>query len=141
NKRTTESLIKAGAFDPMGHTRKGLTAHYETLIDNVVAVKRKEAEGQFDLFGGMSGDGGGGDGPGFGLDVEFSSEEWEKPYLLAQEREMLGLYVSDHPLLGLEQLLAGRADAAVAQLTGGDFPDGAVVTVGGIISGLQRKMT
>ncbi|MFD8093186.1 DNA polymerase III subunit alpha [Streptomyces malaysiensis] len=141
NKRTTESLIKAGAFDPMGHTRKGLTAHYETLIDNVVAVKRKEAEGQFDLFGGMSGDGGGVDGPGFGLDVEFSSEEWDKPYLLAQEREMLGLYVSDHPLLGLEQLLAGRADAAVAQLTGGDFPDGAVVTVGGIISGLQRKMT
>ncbi|MBU3865919.1 DNA polymerase III subunit alpha, partial [Streptomyces sp. 4503] len=141
NKRTTESLIKAGAFDEMGHTRKGLTAHYEALIDNVVAVKRKEAEGQFDLFGGMAGDSGDGEGPGFGLDVEFSDEEWDKPYLLAQEREMLGLYVSDHPLLGLERLLAGTADATVAQLTGGDFADGAVVTVGGIISGLQRKMT
>ena len=53
NKRTVESLIKAGAFDEMGHTRKGLAAHYEPMIDNVVAVKRKEAEGQFDLFGGM----------------------------------------------------------------------------------------
>ncbi|WP_432039977.1 DNA polymerase III subunit alpha [Streptomyces cucumeris] len=140
NKRTTESLIKAGAFDEMGHTRKGLTAHYETMIDNVVAVKRKEAEGQFDLFGGM-GDDSGGDGPGFGLDIEFSDVEWEKTYLLAQEREMLGLYVSDHPLFGIEHVLNEKADAAIAQLTGGEHSDGAIVTIGGIISGLQRKMT
>ena len=103
NKRTVESLIKAGAFDEMGHTRKGLTAHFEPMIDNVVQVKRKEAEGQFDLFGGMGDDGD--DEPGFGLDVEFSDDEWEKTYLLAQEREMLGLYVSDHPLFGLEHVL------------------------------------
>ncbi|MET8180936.1 DNA polymerase III subunit alpha [Streptomyces sp. NPDC005336] len=141
NKRTTESLIKAGAFDEMGHTRKGLTAHYETMIDNVVAVKRKEAEGQFDLFGGAGGDDGGGDGPGFGLDIEFSDIEWDKAYLLAQEREMLGLYVSDHPLFGIEHVLNEKADAAIAQLTGGEHADGAIVTIGGIISGLQRKMT
>ncbi|QKV95499.1 DNA polymerase III subunit alpha [Streptomyces sp. NA02950] len=140
NKRTTESLIKAGAFDEMGHTRKGLTAHYETMIDNVVAVKRKEAEGQFDLFGGM-GDDSGGDGPGFGLDIEFSDIEWDKTYLLAQEREMLGLYVSDHPLFGIEHVLNEKADAAIAQLTSGEHADGAIVTIGGIISGLQRKMT
>ncbi len=139
NKRTTESLIKAGAFDALGHTRKGLTAHYEPMIDNVVAVKRKEAEGQFDLFGGMGDDSA--DEPGFGLDVEFTEEEWDKTYLLAQEREMLGLYVSDHPLFGLEHVLSDKADAGIGQLTGGDFGDGAVVTVGGIISGLQRKMT
>nr|WP_237330672.1 DNA polymerase III subunit alpha [Streptomyces sp. BA2] len=148
NKRTTESLIKAGAFDEMGHTRKGLTACYEPLIDNVVQVKRKEAEGQFDLFGdgGGRGDGDGGGGGGaaetrFGLDVEFPSEEWEKTYLLAQEREMLGLYVSDHPLFGIEHVLSARADAAIASLTGGEHADGAVVTIGGIISGLQRKVT
>ncbi|MBC3987144.1 DNA polymerase III subunit alpha [Streptomyces sp. AC536] len=140
NKRTTESLIKAGAFDEMGHTRKGLTAHYETMIDNVVAVKRKEAEGQFDLFGGM-GDDSADDTPGFGLDVEFSDIEWDKAYLLAQEREMLGLYVSDHPLFGIEHVLNDKADAAIAQLTGGEHADGAIVTIGGIISGLQRKMT
>ncbi|NUW11297.1 DNA polymerase III subunit alpha, partial [Streptomyces sp. CAI-21] len=139
NKRTTESLIKAGAFDALGHTRKGLTAHYEPMIDNVVAVKRKEAEGQFDLFGGMGDDNA--DEPGFGLDIEFTDEEWDKTYLLAQEREMLGLYVSDHPLFGLEHVLSDKADAGIGQLTGGDFGDGAVVTVGGIISGLQRKMT
>ncbi|WP_445517091.1 DNA polymerase III subunit alpha [Streptomyces sp. NEAU-174] len=141
NKRTTESLIKAGAFDEMGHTRKGLMAHYEALIDNVVAVKRKEAEGQFDLFGGMGGDGGDGDGPGFGLDVEFADVEWDKTYLLAQEREMLGLYVSDHPLFGIEHVLNEKADAAISALTGGEHADGAIVTIGGIISGLQRKMT
>jgi len=137
NKRTTESLIKAGAFDTMGHTRKGLTAHFDSMIDNVVAVKRKEAEGQFDLFGG----GEESSEPGFGLDVEFTTDEWEKGYLLAQEREMLGLYVSDHPLFGLEHVLSDKADAGIAQLTGGEHADGAVVTIGGIISGLQRKMT
>ncbi|MEU0845288.1 DNA polymerase III subunit alpha [Streptomyces sp. NPDC005962] len=141
NKRTTESLIKAGAFDEMGHTRKGLTAHYETMIDNVVAVKRKEAEGQFDLFGGMGGESGDGEAPGFGLDIEFSDIEWDKAYLLAQEREMLGLYVSDHPLFGIEHVLNDKADAAISQLTGGEHADGAIVTIGGIISGLQRKMT
>lgn len=140
NKRTTESLIKAGAFDEMGHTRKGLMAHYEAMIDNVVQVKRKEAEGQFDLFGGM-GDDSSDDGPGFGLDIEFSDIEWDKTYLLAQEREMLGLYVSDHPLFGLEHVLSDKADAAISQLTGGDYSDGSIVTIGGIISGLQRKMT
>ncbi|MTE18624.1 DNA polymerase III subunit alpha [Streptomyces sp. TRM43335] len=140
NKRTVESLIKAGAFDNLGHTRKGLTAHFESMIDNVVQIKRKEAEGQFDLFGGM-GDDSADSGPGFGMDVEFSAEEWDKSYLLAQEREMLGLYVSDHPLFGLEHVLADKTDAAISQLTGGDFADGSIVTIGGIISGLQRKMT
>ncbi|MCC5034531.1 DNA polymerase III subunit alpha [Streptomyces sp. WAC 00631] len=140
NKRTVESLIKAGAFDELGHTRKGLMAHYESMIDNVVQVKRKEAEGQFDLFGGM-GEDDGDDTPGFGLDVEFSDIEWDKAYLLAQEREMLGLYVSDHPLFGIEHVLSEKADASISQLTGGDYSDGTIVTIGGIISGLQRKMT
>ncbi|MFJ9030828.1 DNA polymerase III subunit alpha [Streptomyces sp. NPDC102274] len=139
NKRTTESLIKAGAFDSLGHTRKGLAGQYEPLIDSVVRVKRKEAEGQFDLFGGTGEEES--SEPGFGLDVEFSDTEWDKPYLLAQEREMLGLYVSDHPLFGLEHVLSDRADAGIGQLTGGEHADGAVVTIGGIISGLQRKVT
>ncbi|MEU7583032.1 DNA polymerase III subunit alpha, partial [Streptomyces sp. NPDC041068] len=140
NKRTTESLIKAGAFDTMGHTRKGLAARYEPMIDNVVAVKRKEAEGQFDLFGdGGGGERGGSAEPGFGLDVEFGEDEWEKTYLLAQEREMLGLYVSDHPLFGIEYVLDAGADAAISQLA--ELGDGAVLTLGGIVSGLQRKVT
>ncbi|MEU6851908.1 DNA polymerase III subunit alpha [Actinacidiphila alni] len=137
NKRTVESLIKAGAFDTMKHTRRGLTEHFESMIDNVVQVKRKEAEGQFDLFGGAGEDD---DTPAFGLDVVFSDIEWDKTYLLAQEREMLGLYVSDHPLFGIEHILNDKTDAAIAALAG-DYSDGAIVTIGGIISGLQRKMT
>ncbi|WP_037577373.1 DNA polymerase III subunit alpha [Phaeacidiphilus oryzae] len=139
NKRTVESLIKSGAFDSLGHTRKGLTAEFEPMVDNVVGLKRKEAEGQFDLFGGDPGEAA--DEAAFGLDVVFTDQEWEKGYLLAQEREMLGLYVSSHPLHGIEHVLADRADCAVAELTSGDRPDGTVVTIGGIISGLQRKMT
>ncbi|MFF4649040.1 DNA polymerase III subunit alpha [Streptacidiphilus sp. ASG 303] len=136
NKRTVESLIKAGAFDSLGHTRKGLTAQFEPMIDNVVGVKRKEAEGQFDLFGGDAVED---DGPGFGLDVVFSEEEWDKSFLLTQEREMLGLYVSSHPLHGIEHVLADKADCAIADLA--ERPDGSILTIGGIISGLQRKMT
>ncbi|PRX92150.1 DNA polymerase III subunit alpha [Allonocardiopsis opalescens] len=140
NKRTVESLIKAGAFDELGHTRKGLAERYEAMVDSAVRLKRKEAEGQFDLFG----SGGGAareEAGGLGLDADFAADEWDKSRLLAQEREMLGLYVSDHPLLGVEHLLAERTDAAIGRLTGGDRPDGAAVTIGGIVSALQRKVT
>ena len=132
-----ESLIKAGAFDSLGHTRRGLLERHETSVDAVVGVKRKEAEGQFGLFD----DGNDDDAPTFGLDLEFSPQEWEKSHLLAFEREMLGLYVSDHPLLGVEHLLSARTDCSIAALTGEERGDGAVLTIGGIISGLQRKMT
>ncbi|MGP3966684.1 DNA polymerase III subunit alpha [Streptomyces sp. 6N223] len=144
NKRTVESLIKAGAFDRLGHSRKGLAAQYEPMIETVVALKRRQAEGQFDLFDDAGADAAADadePGPGLGLDVEFSAGEWEKPYLLAQEREMLGLYVSDHPLFGVEHALTAKADAAISALNGGEHADGAVVTIGGIISGLQRKTT
>jgi DNA polymerase-3 subunit alpha len=140
NKRTVESMIKAGGFDELKHTRKGLSAIFESMIDNVVAVKRKEAEGQFDLFGDLGGDTAD-SGTAFGLDTPIGDDEWDKGYLLAQEREMLGLYVSDHPLLGIEHILKDKTDAAIAALNGGDYSDGSIVTIGGIISGLQRKMT
>ncbi len=68
--------------------------------------------------------------------------EWEKSVLLASEREMLGLYVSDHPLFGVEHILAKSSDCTVSQLTGDDGrPDGATVVIAGMISSLQRKLT
>ena len=139
NKRLVESLIKAGAFDSLGHTRRALLERHEQAIDTYIETKRAEAIGQFDLFGG------GDDGPApvpMGVDLEFSVHEWDKAVLLAYEREMLGLYVSDHPLLGVEHVLAAAADCTIAALTSGeDRADGSVVTVGGLIAGLQRKMT
>ncbi|ADP80482.1 DNA polymerase III subunit alpha [Pseudofrankia inefficax] len=140
NKRTIESLIKAGAFDSFGHTRRGLVEKHEQAVDAVMAVKKKTAEGQFDLFafGGDDEDGSPLETPGLGVG-EFSEKEWDKAVLLSNEREMLGLYVSDHPLSGVEHVLAAKADTTVANLV--DYPDGAVVTIGGIISSLQRKVT
>jgi DNA polymerase-3 subunit alpha len=139
NKKTIESLIKAGAFDSLGHTRRGLLAVHADRIDAVMELKRNEAIGQFDLFGG------GGDG-GAAEDVAprppIPVGEWEKAALLAYEREMLGLYVSDHPLFGIEHVLSAASDTSISSLTGSDDrPDGAVVTVGGLVTGLQRKMT
>jgi DNA polymerase-3 subunit alpha len=138
NKKVVESLIKAGAFDSLGHTRAGLLEQHETLIDTVIDVKRKQAEGQFDLFGAMDDAQG---EPTYGLDVTFSPREWDKTTLLAYEREMLGLYVSDHPLFGVEHVLAAQADCSIASLTADERADGSVITVGGLLSGVQRRIT
>jgi len=138
NKRVVESLIKAGAFDSLGHTRRGLVTIHDQVIDAAIDLKRAEAMGQFDLFGGL-GDEAGDTGIRVAPDIPLA--EWEKDVLLAHEREMLGLYVSDHPLFGIEQLLAQSTDCSVAQLHGGDRPDGQVVTVGGLVTTVQRKTT
>jgi DNA polymerase-3 subunit alpha len=141
NKRLVESLIKAGAFDSLGHTRRGLLSVHEQVIDSAIDLKRAEAVGQFDLFGGM-GVGGGDDAEaGLGITPDIPLGEWEKTTLLAFEREMLGLYVSDHPLHGLEQVLASGTDTTLAQVITGERSDGQIVTVGGIVAGIQRKTT
>jgi DNA polymerase-3 subunit alpha len=138
NKKVVESLIKAGAFDSLGHARRGLLQVHAEAIDASMGTKRAEAVGQFDLFGGDDSDSAEG---GLGFDLVIPGGEWDKTTLLAAEREMLGLYVSDHPLFGVEHVLNAAADCSVAALHAEERPDGTVVTVGGIISGLQRKVT
>jgi DNA polymerase-3 subunit alpha len=140
NKKTVESLIKAGAFDSMGHTRKGLLAVHAEAIDAYADVKRNEAAGQFDLFGAF-GDTAGGSSATVAMPT-IGDTEWDKRDKLAFEREMLGLYVSDHPLAGLEQVLYNAADTTIASLNeDGSVPDGAVVTLAGILTGVQRRIT
>jgi DNA polymerase III subunit alpha len=145
NKRVIESLIKAGAFDEFGHPRKGLLLIHEQAIDTVIDVKRNEAIGQDSLFGEDT-------ESAASFDVPVPAGEWDKTTLLGFEREMLGLYVSDHPLLGVEHALAAVTDCSVAELIGSaeedsermsraDRADGQLVTVGGILSGVQRKVT
>ena len=153
NKRTIDSLIKAGAFDTLGRTRRALQACHEDFVDEIIGVKRNEAAGQFDLFASMMGGDGGGLGGAddaaspFGSGPVFSSEvpdlpEWDKKDKLAYERDMLGLYVSDHPLLGLEGVLGKLADTEIADLVEDEErPDGAMVTIAGLITGLTRKTT
>jgi DNA polymerase-3 subunit alpha len=137
NKRTIESLIKAGAFDSLGHPRRALAMVHEEAIDSVITLKRNEAIGQFDLFAGID-------------DTESESSlsieipelpEWEKKDKLSFERDMLGLYVSDHPLQGLEGLLSQHADQSITSIIAEDGPhDGAIITIAGMITSLSRRI-
>lgn len=138
NKRTVESLIKAGAFDSLGHGRRALLLVHEQAVDAVIGVKRKEAEGQFDLFADL---GDASDEVGFSVVVP-DVPDWDKKQRLAFEREMLGLYVSDHPLSGLEHVLSQAADCSLATLTADETrAEGSTVTVCGLVTNLQRRMS
>jgi DNA polymerase III subunit alpha len=144
NKRTIESLIKGGAFDSLGESRRGQVEVHERYIDALVEVKKQEAIGQDSLFGSFGMDEAtesGGPGAFDGL-PPVPPLEWDKATLLSFEREMLGLYVSDHPLFGIEHILATHADTPIASLLGDEAkPDGTPVTVAGLITSLQLKRT
>ncbi len=136
NKKVIESLIKAGAFDSLGHPRKGLLMIHAEAVDSVLNVKRAEAAGQFDLFGEMSAE-----DIGDAFAITVPDTEWDSKLLLAFEREMLGLYVSGHPLSGVEHLLSAQSDSSIPDILDGTVPDRTTVTVGGIITGLSRRLT
>jgi len=138
NKRTIESLIKAGAYDSLGHPRRGLHLVHEQAVDSVIGVKRKEAEGQFDLFADF---GGADDDMSFHIDIP-DLPDWDKKQRLQFEREMLGLYVSDHPLSGLEHVLEQSSDISIATLMADEVrSDGSTVVIAGLVTSLQRKMS
>ncbi|GAA4406417.1 DNA polymerase III subunit alpha [Fodinibacter luteus] len=143
NKRTIESLIKGGAFDGLAETRMGLLRVHEEYVDAFVAVKRQEAIGQDSLFGAFGDDSAGDSGADLMGLSQVPGVEWDKSTLLSFEREMLGLYVSDHPLFGVEHVLTQHADTQIAALTAdeGGRPEGSMVTVAGLITGLQVKRT
>ncbi len=153
NKRTIEALIKGGAFDSLGepgsHQRKGLMEVFEAIIDNTVARRKEEEVGVMSLFGDVQSDAGGG---GFNDSrIDIARTEWDKMTRLSFEKEMLGLYVSDHPLLGAGHILKRYVDTSISDLreaaeagtvTSGWGDKGAdIKTVAGMITGLQRKYT
>ena len=136
NKRTVESLIKAGAFDSLGHPRKGLLMVFEQIIDGTVVRRRERDQGVMSLFGDVGDESVGG---GFNERVSIPTLEFDKSDRLKFEKEMLGLYISDHPLLGVEAALRRKVDCSVAEAAEKD--DGAMVTLGGVITNLSRKFT
>ena len=138
NKKTIESLIKAGAFDSLGHSRKGLMSIYLEAIDSVLEEKRAQAIGQFDLFGGANEVSANGIST---LALEVSDQEWEKALLLSYEREMLGLYVSDHPLLGVEHVLRSATDTTISQILDEGVAHDQIITIAGLITAVQRKVS
>jgi DNA polymerase-3 subunit alpha len=134
NKRTVESLIKAGAFDSLGHTRKSLMAIYETAVDSQTSRKKEEAKGQLDLFGGM-----------FDEDptlIEIPElEEFEKRIKLNMERDTLGLYVSDHPLFGRESQLAANSSHSIGTFINSTvIEDGSTATLCGLVTSIANRV-
>ena len=134
NKRTVESLIKAGAFDSLGHTRRSLMAIYENAVDSQTARKKEEAKGQLDLFGGLF------DEDPTLLDVP-DVEEFDKRTKLAMERETLGLYVSDHPLFGRESQLSANSSHSIGRfIEDSAIEDGSTATLCGLITSVVNRV-
>ncbi len=137
NRRTLEALIKSGAFDSTGDTRRGMLEALPAAVAWGERRRRDHAQGQGGLFDVLAADGDGGgdanDHPPIGPD------EFDGDVLLRFEKEALGLYVSSHPLQGMRAQLRDQIDATVSQL--GDLRDGQTVWTGGVVSGLTRRQT
>lgn len=139
NKRTIQSLIRAGAFDSLGHTRRALLARCDEAVDAVTDLKRNEAIGQFDLFGGLGVEDEA--TPAFVIEIP-DLPEFEKRQKLAEEREMLGLYVSDHPLKGVDAALSRFQEHEIAHVVGNaEAMTDKNVVIAGLVSSVQTKVT
>jgi DNA polymerase-3 subunit alpha len=135
NKRSVESLIKAGAFDCLGHPRRGLLMVFEQVIDRTLARRRERDMGIQSLFGELA------EGPGSAGDERMAVPdlEFDPVERLAHEKEMLGLYVSSHPLFGVESALRRHTDCSINDLR--ELKDGETRWVGGVVTCLSRKYT
>ena len=143
NRRLVESLIKAGAFDSIDPNRRAIWEICGQMIDSVIPIKRKQLEGQFDLFSSIDEDN---TDQSFLGDAEVNVpdvEEWDKKTKLNFEREMLGLYVSDHPLSGLSAVLTSLSDMSIAELIdkAKTMNDRTQVTLAGLITGVDRRVS
>ena len=131
-KRVLESLIFAGSFDSLGYARRALIENHDKVSGPILAERKAEAAGQFSLFGGDSGVN----------EVDESvleGEEFDKRTLLREEKEMLGQFVTDHPLLGVEDVLSAQTTYEIGDLA--SLGDGDLVTIGGIVGAIQRRFT
>ena len=142
NKRTVESLIKGGAFDSIDPNRRALFQIHDEAVDQVMPIKRKQAEGQFDLFADADEDAPQQDALGDAQVTVPDIDEWDKSTKLNFERQMLGLYVSDHPLSGMTSVLAGMRDMSIAQLLNrSKGMDGKAVTLAGLVTAVDRRVS
>jgi DNA polymerase-3 subunit alpha len=137
NKRTIESMIKAGAFDSMSHERGGLLEVFEQVVDQIAAARRKESEGYMSLFDDEPA--AGGERTLVGSALTIPPTTLPKAVRLTYEKEMLGHYVTDHPLAGLEEVLSFQTDASIGALS--EVADGGIVTIAGIVHKVGKKFT
>ncbi len=137
NKRTVESLVKAGAFDSMNHERGGLLEVFEQTVDQIASARRKESEGYVSLFD--DGPAANGERTLVGSSLSIPAVTLPKAVTLTYEKEMLGHYVSDHPLAGLEEILGFQTDVSIAALV--EVADGGIVSIAGIVHKVGKKFT
>ncbi|MEW6554985.1 MAG: DNA polymerase III subunit alpha [Actinomycetota bacterium] len=130
NKRALESLIKSGAFDYLGYTRNHLLKVYDRVADLAAEKQRLLGEGQHSLFEDEEED---------PLAGEPLTEELERDKLLAYEKEMLGIYVTDHPLMQVREAMKRHVESDIADLS--ELGDGAVKWIGGIITRRTQRLT
>ncbi|CCJ33568.1 DNA polymerase III alpha subunit [Caloramator australicus RC3] len=143
NKKTIESLIKAGAFDSLGLKRSVLMNNYEKVIDSILSEKKQVIDGQIGFFQKEL--------VNLKKDDFEDIKEFDKKYLLAMEKEMLGLYISGHPLQDLEkqlELLTNTKISEIYSISAEDHDhidvkveDGQRVVIGGIITNISIKST
>ena len=148
NRRTIESLIKAGAFDAMGHPRQGLALVADEIIERTVERRKERDLGISTLFASAAQDAGDDDADWEGTNIAIPDREFDKATKLAFEKEMLGLYISDHPLMGLERALARHTDATIADLkeiaegsSNGASAEAVVRQVGGVVTEMKTNYT
>ena len=135
NKKAVESFIKAGAFDSLGHPRQGLMAVFENIVDDTVSRRAEADQGVMSLFDSIDTD----TDPSFDLDIPIPENEYDKSIKLKFEKEMLGLYISDHPLFGHESSLNKHSTTTTAMLA--EAENGSIWTLAGIITKVERKVT
>jgi len=135
NKKTIEALIKAGAFDSTGYTRKQLFGLIDQAVDAAIARRRDVERGQTSIFEMFDTE-----DHGFEDSVPLpDGDEWDKGLKLAYEKEMLGIYVSDHPLREIAPVIeAGRT---LSFGVGDDLRDGQTGWFAGIVSSFDRIAT
>ena len=134
-KKVLESLSLAGAFQDLGYTRRAMVENFDKVSGPIVSMRKAEAAGQFSLFGGS-------DEVAAVEEIDESvlaGEEFEKSDLLRMEKEMLGQFVTDHPLLAVQSALTAQTDIAMTGLD--TLSDGDLVRVGGIIVSVARRYT
>ena len=139
NKRSIESLIKAGAFTSLGETRATLMLQYQSIIDSVQSGLKNNVPGQsnlFDMFESKDDD---------ERDDFTRREEFDKSELLRMEKEVLGIYLSDHPLRTYSNIIEKYSNFSTGDLEDDAYNeknfDGKRVKVVGIIESINKKFT
>jgi DNA polymerase-3 subunit alpha len=141
NRRSMESLIKAGAFDGLGVARLGFLLKVDEIVDVTLSRRKDLSLGISTLFAAFDSDEG---NDWEGTDIEVSDIEFEKSVKLDFEREMLGTYISDHPLRELESTLAAKTDGSILSVLerGEELArTGRTLALGGILAEVQIRTT